>query len=104
LESPASCQFTCRFTYTAYQSQSRALARSGLFAAVSADSAGCWARRSAGNTIDWDGEQHTVEELTERSFSGVDIAFFSAGGSISKRFAPLAADAGCTVRAQRPER
>ena len=40
-----------------------------------------------------------MEELTEGSFSGVDVALFSAGGSISKRYAPLAADAGCTVRA-----
>ena len=80
------------------------LAHTGLIAAVSANCAGCWAHRSAGNTIDWDGEQHTVEELTEGSFSGVDIALFSAGGSISKRYAPLAADAGCTVRASSSER
>ena len=32
-----------------------------------------------------------------RSFNGVDIALFSAGGSISKKFAPIASEAGCTV-------
>ena len=47
--------------------------------------------------MDWGGESHTIEELTEQSFAGVDIALFSAGGSISKHFAPLASDAGCTV-------
>src|SRR6185436_11671706 len=39
----------------------------------------------------------TVEELTKDSFKGVDIALFSAGGSISKEFAPIAAKAGCVV-------
>ncbi len=54
--------------------------------------------RSAGRTVDWDGNTYTVEELTEKSFGDVDIALFSAGGSISKKFAPVASDAGCTVR------
>ena len=31
------------------------------------------------------------------SFKGVDIALFSAGGSISKKLGPVASDAGCTV-------
>lgn len=38
-----------------------------------------------------------VEELKEDSFEGVDIALFSAGGSISKKFAPIAAEAGTYV-------
>jgi aspartate-semialdehyde dehydrogenase len=38
-----------------------------------------------------------VEELTEDSFENVDIAFFSAGGSISKKYAPIAARAGAVV-------
>ncbi len=38
-----------------------------------------------------------VEELTESSFKGVDIALFSAGGSTSKKFAPIAAKDGCVV-------
>ena len=43
------------------------------------------------------GETYTVEELTAESFEGVDIALFSAGGSVSKEFAPAAAANGCTV-------
>ena len=53
--------------------------------------------RSAGKTLTFRGLQLTVHELNERSFSGVDIALFSAGGSTSKRFAPLAVRAGATV-------
>ena len=48
--------------------------------------------------MEWDGNSYTIEELTEECFGGVDIALFSAGGSISKKFAPIASDAGCTVR------
>ncbi len=39
----------------------------------------------------------TVQELTKDSFAGIDIALFSAGGSISKEYAPIAAKAGCVV-------
>lgn len=53
--------------------------------------------RSAGRKYEFDGEEYTVEELKDDSFNGVDIALFSAGGSISKKFAPIASDAGCTV-------
>lgn len=53
--------------------------------------------RSAGKTIDFKGKTYTVEELTENSFKGVDLALFSAGGSQSKKFAPAASDAGATV-------
>ena len=53
--------------------------------------------RSAGRQYDFDGHTYTVEELKEDSFNDVDIALFSAGGSISKKFAPVASDAGCTV-------
>jgi hypothetical protein len=38
-----------------------------------------------------------VQELTKDAFTGIDIALFSAGGSISKEFAPIAAKAGCVV-------
>ena len=38
-----------------------------------------------------------IEELTERSFDGVDIALFSAGGGISRKFAPIAVKAGAVV-------
>lgn len=53
--------------------------------------------RSAGKSYEFDGQEYTVEELKENSFDGVDIALFSAGGSISKKYAPIASDAGCTV-------
>ena len=45
----------------------------------------------------FDGETYVIEELTEQSFDGVDIALFSAGGSISKKFGPIAAGKGCFV-------
>ncbi|HOA73417.1 MAG TPA: aspartate-semialdehyde dehydrogenase [Phycisphaerae bacterium] len=53
--------------------------------------------RSAGKPITFKGKTHTVVELKEDSFKGVDIALFSAGGSTSKQFAPAAAAAGCVV-------
>jgi len=53
--------------------------------------------RSAGKTITFKGEPHTVVELTEDSFKGIDLALFSAGGSISRKFAPIAARVGCVV-------
>lgn len=55
--------------------------------------------RSAGNQIEYKGENHTVLELTETVFEeqGVEIALFSAGGSVSAKFAPHAAAAGAVV-------
>jgi aspartate-semialdehyde dehydrogenase len=53
--------------------------------------------RSAGKTQRFRGRSIPVQELTESSFAGVHIALFSAGGGISKRFAPLAARAGAVV-------
>lgn len=54
--------------------------------------------RSAGKTIEFQGKEYIVEELTEHSFDrGIDIALFSAGGSISKKFAPIAVEKGCIV-------
>jgi aspartate-semialdehyde dehydrogenase len=53
--------------------------------------------RSKGKKMAYDGRDIEVEELTENSFADVDIAFFSAGGSISKKFGPLAAKAGAVV-------
>src|SRR3982751_3210737 len=53
--------------------------------------------RSVGKTLTYRGQTITVEELTKDSFKGVDIALFSAGGSISKEYAPIAAKAGCVV-------
>jgi len=53
--------------------------------------------RSAGKKLKFRGTDITVTELTKDSFAGIDIALFSAGGSISKEFAPIAAKAGCVV-------
>ena len=53
--------------------------------------------RSKGKKMAFGGREIEVEELTEKSFDGVDIAFFSAGGSISKKFGPIAASAGAVV-------
>lgn len=53
--------------------------------------------RSAGKTLPFRGSQHTIHELRPDSFAGIDIALFSAGGGISREFAPIAAKAGCVV-------
>ncbi len=54
--------------------------------------------KSAGSQIDFMGEKYTVQELNEHSFdAGFDIALFSAGGSTSEKFAPIAAEHGCLV-------
>ena len=53
--------------------------------------------RSAGKRMKFRGEDIVVEELTHDSFKDVDIALFSAGGSISKEFGPSAAAAGAVV-------
>ncbi len=53
--------------------------------------------RSAGKKQDYNGQTYTIEELTKDSFKGVQIAFFSAGGSVSKEFAPSAVQAGAVV-------
>src|SRR6201993_5251056 len=42
--------------------------------------------RSAGKTVDFRGEPVVIEELTERSFHGVNIALFSAGSGVSRKF------------------
>lgn len=53
--------------------------------------------RSAGKTLPFRGQELEVETLTEDSFEGVDIALFSAGSGISKRFASVAVKAGAVV-------
>nr|GMC92027.1 aspartate-semialdehyde dehydrogenase [Ipomoea batatas] len=54
-------------------------------------------KRSAGRSLTFEDKQYTVEELTDDSFEGVDIALFSAGGSISKKFGPVAVQKGTVV-------
>jgi len=53
--------------------------------------------RSAGKTVGFRGQTITVEALDERSFDGVDIALFSAGGGTSRTYAPIAVRAGAVV-------
>jgi len=53
--------------------------------------------RSVGKKIEFAGEELEVQELTESSFEGVEIALFSAGGSRSKKFAPAAVASGAVV-------
>lgn len=54
-------------------------------------------KRSAGKTVIYEDRSYAVEELTENSFDGVDIALFSAGGSISKKLGPVAVAKGTIV-------
>jgi len=53
--------------------------------------------RSAGKKLKFRAEDITVQELTKDGFKGIDIALFSAGSSISKEYAPIAAQTGCVV-------
>ena len=53
--------------------------------------------RSAGQRLEFCGQQVPVEALDEDSFDDVDIALFSAGSSVSARYAPAAVDAGAVV-------
>ena len=54
--------------------------------------------KSAGKTITFKGKDYVVEELNEHSFDKpIDIALFSAGGSVSEKFAPIAAEHGVVV-------
>ncbi len=53
--------------------------------------------RSVGKPMTFRGAEVKVKELTPTAFQGMDIALFSAGGGISREFAPLAARAGCVV-------
>lgn len=53
--------------------------------------------RSAGRSLDFRGTSHMIEPLGLNSFEGIDIALFSAGGAISKEFAPVAVQSGAVV-------
>jgi len=53
--------------------------------------------RSMGRDVRFHNESIAVEELSENSFAKIDIAFFSAGGDVSRRFALQARDAGAIV-------
>jgi aspartate-semialdehyde dehydrogenase len=53
--------------------------------------------RSVGKTVNFRGSAVPVQELTKQAFAGIDLALFSAGGGISREFAPAAVAAGCVV-------
>jgi aspartate-semialdehyde dehydrogenase len=53
--------------------------------------------RSAGTVLSYKGHDVKVEVLKKDSFKGMDIALFSAGGSVSEKFGPVAAGSGCVV-------
>ncbi|MCG7534761.1 aspartate-semialdehyde dehydrogenase [Pseudoalteromonas sp. OOF1S-7] len=53
--------------------------------------------RSAGEEIEFNGETLTVLDVAEFDFSQAHIGLFSAGGSVSEQYAPIAAEAGCVV-------
>lgn len=53
--------------------------------------------RSAGKELQFKGEAHVVQELTENSFADIDVALFSAGSGISRKFAPAAVKAAAVV-------
>jgi aspartate-semialdehyde dehydrogenase len=53
--------------------------------------------RSVGKRLKFQGGEIEVQELRRNSFQGIDLALFSAGGGISREFAPLAVQAGCVV-------
>jgi aspartate-semialdehyde dehydrogenase len=53
--------------------------------------------RSAGKKLTFKGQEVVIQELTEQSFSGIDIALFSAGGDISRQYARAAVAAGAVV-------
>ena len=54
-------------------------------------------KRSAGKTLLFKKEPNVIEELSEDSFEGIDLAFFSAGGSVSLKYAPIAVSKGAVV-------
>jgi aspartate-semialdehyde dehydrogenase len=53
--------------------------------------------RSAGQTVEWNGQTLTIKPVSVEAFNGVDVVLASAGGSVSKQWAPVAAAAGAVV-------
>jgi len=52
---------------------------------------------SAGRSLAWQGQDHTIAAVSEKAFEGVDLVLASAGGSASKQWAPVAVRAGAVV-------
>src|SRR5262249_56137575 len=61
----------------------------------------CWrllaSERSSGKEVSWCGQTRRIKSLRPDSFDGIDVAFFSAGASVSREFAPHATRAGARV-------
>jgi len=53
--------------------------------------------RSAGREVEFQGKKVAVEQLSDRSFEEIDIAFFSAGGETSRKFVPIARKSGAVI-------
>ena len=53
--------------------------------------------RSAGKAVTYDGKEYIVQKLEEGCFNGIEIALFSAGGSVSEKWAPEAEKSGAVV-------
>ena len=54
-------------------------------------------KNSAGKVVEFKGKEYTIVELTHDAFDNIDIALFSAGGSVSKEYCPIAAQKGAIV-------
>jgi aspartate-semialdehyde dehydrogenase len=54
-------------------------------------------KRSAGTTVTFGGQQHTIEEMTPEAFEGVDLAIGSTPDDVAAQFVPWAVERGCTV-------
>jgi len=56
-------------------------------------------KKSAGNKIEFLGQNYIIQELTETSFTNIkfDFAIFCAGGKVSEKYAPIVASTGCIV-------
>ena len=56
-------------------------------------------KKSAGNKIEFLGQNYIIQELTETSFTNIkfDFAIFCAGGKVSEKYASIAASTGCIV-------
>jgi aspartate-semialdehyde dehydrogenase len=91
--------------------RARSIAIVGATGAVGVELLGCLERRrfpvgalrlyasarSAGKRLGFGGAEIAVEELSERSFGGIDVALFSAGSATARRFAPIAVHHGAVV-------
>ncbi len=53
--------------------------------------------RSAGKTVTYDGKEYVIQKLEKGCFDGIEIALFSAGGSVSTEWAPEAEKSGAVV-------